>query len=249
MLKPIGIFDSGVGGLSVLRRLIEHMPNQSFVYFGDCINAPYGGRPVNELLQLSLEGLGFLMRFDLSCIVLACGSVSANCAAALRQQISLPIFDMVAPNMAALASSSRPMGFIATAATINSGTYRLEYAKACPSFVPLIEGGLHNSPAAYQAAKDELASLVSSPIEALVCGCTHYPFMEPAIRAAFTESGKAIDILDPANWLAKDLSTRFTIETDASPTYRFYTSAYPERLGGLLNTFLPNQKIETIGEL
>lgn len=228
--RPIGVFDSGVGGLTVLREIVRRTPAESTVYLGDNARAPYGTRPDDEVLAFSAESLDRLAERDVKAIVVACNTSTAVALGALRRRYDLPILGVIRPgaSAAALATRNRRVGVIATPATIRSHAYfgaikdenpAVEvYEHATPALVPLVEAGELTGEIAEQAVADALAPLVGErdangdsifprpagvPIDTLLLGCTHYPLLRPIIAAAV---GDSVAIVDSATATASALA-------------------------------------------
>lgn len=204
--RPIAVFDSGLGGLSVVRQLRRLLPGEDIVYFGDTARIPYGTKSRPTVTTFALEAARFLLQFEPKLMVAACNTASAVALDALREELSLPLIGVVEPGARAAVAlaAGRPIGVIGTEATIGSGAYiRAIRAEApghpveqrpCPLFVPLVEEGRPNEdPLVQMAAREYLAPLRRSDIGVLILGCTHYPLLRDAIAAAL---GPTIDIVD-----------------------------------------------------
>lgn len=193
--RAIGVFDSGLGGLTAARVLEETLPFENLIYFGDTANMPYGPRSREELVALACHNAELLSERGVKAILVACGTVSSNAMTELRERFDVPFFGVIEPAVlaAAEATESGRVGVIATEASIRSGAYRraLEgldrgirvFDSPCPSFVPLVESG-HYSPRdglVKSAVEEELAQLKKAGVDTLILGCTHYPLLEDAI--------------------------------------------------------------------
>ena len=206
---PIGIFDSGVGGLTVWRELREQLPHESFVYLGDTMRLPYGDRSPAEILRGVSDIVHWMLQHPVKAIVMACNTSSALALEQIRETCPVPILGLILPGARTAVKRGRRIGVIATAATSQSHAYRnaiLEinprlqcWEVACPRFVPLIEDGQLNSAPLHEAVRDYLAPLLDARIDTLISGCTHYPLIEPAIRQALPPS---VSLIDPAASLA-----------------------------------------------
>ncbi|MCI0346468.1 MAG: glutamate racemase [Chloroflexi bacterium] len=239
--RPIGVFDSGVGGLTVLREILRRSPNESTVYLGDNARAPYGVRPDADVLRFSLESLDALADRDVKAIVVACNTSTAVGLGEARRRYDLPILGVIRPGAvtAALTTRNRRVGVIATPATIRSHAYfsaikdenpAVEvYEHATPAFVPMVEAGELSGPAVEAAVGDALAPLLgtrdaggefvfplpaSARIDTLLLGCTHYPLLRPAIQAA---AGDGVAIVDSATATASALSELLSINGLEAP--------------------------------
>ena len=228
--RPIGVFDSGVGGLTVLREILRRSPGESTIYLGDNLRAPYGIRTDDEVRSFSIEALDELAARDVKAIVVACNTSTAVAIGALRRRYDLPILGVIRPgaSAAALATRNRRVGVIATPATIRSHAYfsaikdenpAVEvYEHATPTLVPLVEAGELSGPIAEAAVADALAPLIGerdaagesifprppgATIDTLLLGCTHYPLLRALIE---TQVGERVAIVDSATATASALA-------------------------------------------
>ncbi|MBI4422148.1 MAG: glutamate racemase, partial [Elusimicrobia bacterium] len=184
---PIGVFDSGVGGLTVLQALAARMPREALAYFGDTAHIPYGSKSAEAVTRFSLEVARFLKRLRIKLLVVACNTASALALPRLQRELGLPVIGVIEPGARAAASATRNrrIGIIATEATIASGAYQTALrallpglrpvAKACPLFVPLVEEGWWSHPVTFAVAREYLAPVAREGIDTLILGCTHYP--------------------------------------------------------------------------
>ena len=193
---PIGVFDSGVGGLTVVREIIRQIPNEKIIYFGDTARVPYGNKSRETVIRFSQQIMRFLNTFDVKTIVVACNTASAYALDTLERDSNIPVIGVVKPGarLAAQVTKNGRIGVIATEATIGSRIYSQYiqelnqevtiYGKACPLFVPLVEEGLLEDPVTDEIARRYLTELIDIDIDTLILGCTHYPLLYPKIRAA-----------------------------------------------------------------
>lgn len=194
----IGLFDSGIGGLTVLRTLIKKYPHNDYIYYGDTLNLPYGSKTKEELFALASKNIEFLINKKVDMIIIACGTVSSNCLNELKQQYQLPIYSIVEPTIDYLNNSNyHNIGVIATEATINSHIFKNNLNKTVyeiktPKLVPLIE---NNDLASIQAVLHEYLKDEIDKIDVLVLGCTHYPIIKDQIKA-ITNNISIIDMSD-----------------------------------------------------
>jgi glutamate racemase len=199
----IGIFDSGVGGLTVLRELYRQLPYESILYFGDTARLPYGTRSPGEILQFVREILTWMVQQQVKMVIMACNTSSALALEAVRSEFSLPILGVILPGARAAVEKGRRIGVIATPATAASNAYRraiLEMDPAvavwqvgCPAFVPLIEQGRIDDPYTCEVAREYLAPLLQQQIDTLIYGCTHYPLLGPLLRSIVPDSVRLVD--------------------------------------------------------
>ncbi len=191
--RPIGVFDSGIGGLTAVRELFRRLPHESIVYFGDTARLPYGNKSRETVTRFALEISAFLVRRDVKCLVVACASASSHALDELRARFTLPIVGVIEPaaRAAVAASPGGRIGVVGTLATVGSGAFphavqalapgagvRL---RACPLFVPLVEEGWLDHPVTRLVAEEYLAELRAAQLESLILGCTHYPLIAPLI--------------------------------------------------------------------
>ncbi|GAB5603042.1 glutamate racemase [Thermus sp. FJN-A] len=181
---PIGVFDSGVGGLTVLSALKRVLPREDFLYFGDTARVPYGGKPLPMVRRFAWEIAGFLLRQGVKALVVACNTASSAALPDLAEDLSLPVIGVLEP-AAEVAKGHGKVGLIGTQATVESRAYErylpLAWAKACPLFVPLVEEGLWDDPVALLVARHYLEE-APEDLEALILGCTHYPYLKGTLE-------------------------------------------------------------------
>jgi glutamate racemase len=201
----IGVFDSGIGGLTVLKELLGRLPGESFVYFGDTARVPYGTKSAETVLKFSRENVTFLLDQQVKFIVVACNTVSAGAVPRLQKEFRIPIVGVIEPGARAAVKVSKTsrIGVIGTAGTIRSGAYQREiqsldpraevFTKTCPLFVPLAEEGWVDTPVTQAVADAYLAEFHERNIDALVLGCTHYPLLRRVIGRAVGESVTLVD--------------------------------------------------------
>ncbi len=192
---PIGIFDSGVGGLTVAKEISRLLPNESFIYLGDTARIPYGTRSKETIQKFALELANFLLKRKVKCLVIACNTISANALDEIIKISPVPVFDVISPVLKKINGKTT---VIATKATISSGKYPCK-GKACSLFVPLVEEGLADSEIALLAAKHYLRDL---DLDTLILGCTHFPIMRKTIEKTI---GSNVKIIDPGEELALKL--------------------------------------------
>lgn len=249
---PIGLFDSGVGGLSVARRVMELLPRENTVYFGDTARVPYGSKSAETVVGYSLEAAAFLESRGVKMIIIACNTASAVAIEQVRSSVSVPVIGVIEPGArAAIAdTTSGVIGVIGTDGTIRSESYQRAitamapharvHAQPCPVFVSLAEEGLAHHPATLIMAREYLAPLLSRSIDTLILGCTHYPLLAPSIEEIV---GKGVRLVDPGVATALDvremLMAMDLLNTSSSlPRHDYYLSDLPQKFMDVGSRFL-----------
>ena len=211
---PIGVFDSGIGGLTVVREIMRQIPNEKIIYFGDTARVPYGSKSKETVTRYSRQIVRFLETHDVKTIVVACNTASAYALDELEKEIDIPMIGVVKPGAKAAAETTRNgrIGVIATEATIGSRIYNqyIEelnhdvtiWGKACPLFVPLVEEGLLQDPVTDEIAKRYLTELIDLDIDTLILGCTHYPLIRSTLGRVM---GQDVTLVNPAYETAIEL--------------------------------------------
>lgn len=245
--QAIGIFDSGLGGLTAVKEIIKQLPNEDIVYFGDTGRLPYGSRSVQTLYKYVTQNIRFLKQFNTKMIVIACGTASTVVLPEL-EGMDIPITGVVdeAARVSVITSKNKKIGVIATQATIRSGAFERRikaflsdaevFNMACPLFVPLVENGHTHSELAYLAAKEYLLPLKEQGIDTLILGCTHYPLLTDTIKDIMGDGVTLINSGEQvANYIKRYLSENDMLNTSGKPgEYSYYvsdTTAEFERLG------------------
>lgn len=229
----IGIFDSGVGGLTVARAIMDQLPNEEIIYVGDSARGPYGPQPIADVRAHSLRIMDWLQAQGVSCIVIACNTASAAVLRDARERYDIPVVEVIQPaaRRAASTTKNKRVGVIGTIATINSGAYQDAFlttdievtAKACPQFVDYVEAGITTGDEILQSAHEYLDELQSTGIDTLILGCTHYPLLTGVIQFVM---GEKVTLVSSAEETAKDvyqlLQNRNLFRTETSkPQHRF----------------------------
>jgi glutamate racemase len=264
--RAIGVFDSGIGGLTVARAIMRRLPNESLVYFGDTARVPYGNKSPDTVRRYSGEIMDLLLGKGVKLVVVACNTASAHALEDLRSKGPVPVIGVVEPgaNAAVAASRSGAIGVIGTAGTIKSGAYeRAIHAlkpkarvtqQACPLFVPLVEEGWLDRPATRLVAHEYLDALARDGIDTLVLGCTHYPLLKPLLADVM---GKGIRLIDSAEATAQAVAEKLDADglrapDDARGKHHFIVSDAPGQFETVGAAFLgePVKDIElvTLGE-
>lgn len=252
---PIGVFDSGVGGLTVAREIMRQMPNEKIIYFGDTARVPYGSKSQETVTRYSEQIVRFLRTFQVKTIVVACNTASAYAMDTLERHIDIPIIGVVRPGarVAVEATRNGRIGVIATEATIASQMYTKYikelnkdvtiYGKACPLFVPLVEEGLLQDPVTDEIARRYLTELIDIDIDTLILGCTHYPLIRSTLGRIV---GEKVRLVNPAYETAlelKEMLGRLDLLGDEPPglgsnQYRFYVSDMAEKFVRFANSII-----------
>ncbi len=259
--KAIGVFDSGVGGLTVLKALMERLPSESTVYLGDTARVPYGTKSPEVVIRYSLANARFLLGQQIKLLVVACNTASAVSLPALSAELSIPVLGVIGPGAAAAAKASRGrVGVIGTPGTIASGAYQAALsqlkpgmflqARACPLFVPLAEEGWIEGEVVEAVARKYLADFAPAGIDTLVLGCTHYPLLKGAIRKVM---GDQVTLVDSAEATAQAVQAlleerRWLAAPGAKATHRYFVTDLPERFAEVGARFLnrPIDKAELV---
>ena len=257
--SPIGVFDSGVGGLTVVKEIMNQIPGENIIYFGDTARLPYGSKSKKTVITYTRQIVRFLMGQDVKAIVIACNTASAFALETVKAEIDIPIIGVVKPGAKVAANTTRNgrIGVIGTEGTIQSGIYseflsetnpRVKvFGKACPLFVPLVEEGLTDDPITSEMAGRYIGTLLEEKIDTLVLGCTHYPLLRKTIQKVV---GDDVILVNPAYETAKSLAevlTEHGLRNDSVPKldHRFYVSDGAEKFRYFANTILPCEVMET----
>jgi glutamate racemase len=252
--QPIGVFDSGIGGLTVVREIMRQLPGESVVYFGDTARVPYGPKSPDTVRRYSREIASFLLRQEAKAIVIACNTATAHALPVLRDEFKVPVVGVVEPGARAAvrASTGGRIGVIGTSGTVSSGAYDRAIrailpdarviAKACPLLVPLVEEGWIDHPITAQVAREYLLPLIDEGIDTLVLGCTHYPLLKDVLCRAL---GRGVSLIDSAAETASTVGDvlrecHIHAPADAEPTHRFIASDDPLQFLQLGQNFLGN---------
>lgn len=256
--KPIGIFDSGIGGLTVLKEIAKLLPNENLIYLGDTARVPYGIRSAETVIKYSLECAFFLFRKEIKMLVVACNTSSSLSLEILKKKLPIPVIGVIEPGVKAALKVTKngKIGIIGTEATIQSEAYPKKIksinpdievvSKACPLFVPLVEEGILEGKIAEMVVERYLKELKNSGIDTLVLGCTHYPLLKKTIQQYMGE----IQLVDSAQEIAqevKDLLFRQKIinKNSKAGAKTFYVTDSPERFKKIGEIFL-NYEIKNI---
>ena len=250
-IKPIGVFDSGIGGLTVLKEIRHHLPEEDLIYFGDEARFPYGIKSAETVTRFAHEIAGYLMRMDIKMLVVACNTATACALGSLRESLPIPVIGVLMPGAyaASRATKTGRVGVIGTEGTVKSGVYsRLiqnirpgteVFAKACPLFVPLVEEGRLSGKITSLIAEEYLAALKTEDIDTLVLGCTHYPLLKAVIGEAM---GGGVSLIDSAHETAQEvmrvLQKQGIRNCGAGSEIRYFVTDAPERFKAVGERFL-----------
>ena len=232
--RPIGVFDSGLGGLTALRELARRMPQEDLVYFGDTGRVPYGSRSKETIIKYAQQDVAFLSTFDPKAIVIACGTVSTTALDTLRQQYAVPLYGVVEPAARAAAHRTKngKVGLIGTQVT----------ARACPLFVPLVENGrFHPGDIVVETVvKEYLEEVKAQEVDTLMLGCTHYPLLREVIGACMGPEVELVDVgAECARWVMGQLSGRDQLAPqDRKGSHRYFVSDSTGDFAALASMFL-----------
>jgi glutamate racemase len=249
---PIGIFDSGVGGLTVARAILDQLPNESTIYIGDTARGPYGPRPLAEVREFGLETLDFLVEQGVKALVIACNTASAAMLRDARERYSIPVIEVIQPAVrrAVAATRSGHIGVIGTRATVDSRAYLDAFAAApqleitsiaCPLFVEFVERGETSGTEITKIARDYLEPVMAAKVDTLVLGCTHYPLLTGVISYVM---GEGVTLVSSAEETAKDLY-RTLVENNllrdvqsGAPSHKFLATGDAQAFESLARRFL-----------
>jgi len=261
--RPIGIFDSGLGGLTVVNAMAKALPKESFIYVGDTARVPYGDKNADTIRMYGHQIISFLQEKGVKAVIAACGTISSNVMEDLWKEFDLPIIDVVRPGIDACldlckAKNKKRVGVIATEATIKSGFFQRTLkeknphlvieAKACPLFVPLIEKGLTDNAAAVQIVEDCLKDWQHNPLDVLILGCTHYPLLSPILKQVLGNDTVQVDMaVATLEVAAKVLTENNMLKKSNEAFSEFYVSGDTEKFNEMgrqiTDTLIQSQKV------
>lgn len=256
----IGVFDSGVGGLTILREIVCLLPSENTIYLGDTARVPYGSKPKSTVVQYALEEARFLAEQKVKALVVACNTICSLAMSELREAFDLPIIGVIAPASRAAVELTRNkrIGVIGTEGTINSGVYyqaikqlddEIEvFSRACPLLVPIVEESLLDGEIPQRIVDMYLPELAKKRIDTLILGCTHYPMLIKPISKCM---GPEVTVLDPATAVARELKQKLienSLLNDKAGGYRkFFFTSQPQKAGKLIRYL--NIKIDHIEQV
>lgn len=253
-MKPIGVFDSGVGGLTVVKELIKQLPSEDIVYFGDTARVPYGIKSKETVIRFSIENILLLLKHDVKLICVACNTVSSFALPVIKNHFKVPIVGVITPGVreAVYATQNKRIGVIGTKGTIKSRAYEMEIKQldpsikvetvACPLFVPFAEEGVLSGNVVNEVARNYLKPLRDAHVDTVILGCTHYPLLKSVIQKVM---GNTVTLIDSAKQVAvevkKILSAENLLNNARVGKASFYVSDNPEWFSGLAKSFLGKQ--------
>lgn len=250
-MKSIGVFDSGVGGLTVVKELMKQLPNENLVYFGDTARVPYGIKSKETVIRFSIENILFLLKHDVKLICVACNTASSVALPVIKNNFKVPVMGVITPGVreAVYATKNKRIGVIGTKGTINSRAYEIEIEQldpdikvtvaACPLFVPFVEEGWHSGDVVKKVARKYLEPLRRAGVDTLILGCTHYPLLKPVIKNVM---GPKVTLIDSAKQVAIEvkniLASEGLLNKGNHGRQEFFVSDNPEWFSGLAKKFL-----------
>ncbi len=249
---PIGVFDSGLGGLTVVKELIHHLPNEKIVYFGDTARVPYGTKSGETIIRYSQEIVRALLEYKVKMVVVACNTASSLALDVLKRSFDLPVLGVIEPGArkAAEITRNKRVGIIATSSTVKSGKYAkrivqlnkdiMVTSQSCPLFVPLVEEGWFDHKVTYQVAEQYLTDMKRKRVDTLILGCTHYPLLKQVLCSVM---GPRVQLVDSAQEVAlqvkEELTNRRLLRTRLGPCrHTFIVTDEPKQFQRLASRFL-----------
>jgi glutamate racemase len=239
MHRPIGLFDSGFGGLTVMREVIRLLPHEDLIYLGDTAHLPYGNKSPQTVTQFALQNSAFLLTKNIKLLIIACHTACTHALSRLQQELPIPVLGVIQPGLS-LAKNIERLAILGTTSTIESGLYQsllsqqnphiTLYPQACPLFVPLVEEGFLDHPSALSIAQSYLAPL-KGKIDAALLACTHYPLLRPVLQQVL---GPSVQLLEPAPQCAQQAKAHLTTAhllnpQTQPPRYQFYATDSPAK--------------------
>lgn len=262
MDKPIGVIDSGVGGLTVAKEIMRQLPKEQILYLGDTARCPYGPRPLEEVKQFTWEMTNYLLQYDIKMLVIACNTATAAVLEEIRQELNIPVIGVIHPGARAAVkvTGNKQIGVIGTIGTIESRAYEVALQSinnqlnvtglACPKFVPIVESGDYDSSEAHEVVQEQLRPLIGTDIDTLILGCTHYPLLAPIIQEVI---GNQVELISSGEETAREVSTilyhsRLLKNKGEPKEHLFFTTGTKEAFQKVANKLFQQniEKIEVI---
>lgn len=248
--RPIGVFDSGIGGLTVAKEIIKTLPNESIIYLGDTARVPYGTRSKEVITRFALEMVNFLLKKNVKFLVVACNTISAVAYVTIKKMSPVPVLGVLKPAVSQAAKTSRSgkIGVIGTIGTIRSDAYGELLRKfradaevtssACPLFVPLAEEGFNNHLVTEIISEEYLKDIKNAGVDTIILGCTHYPLLIDSIKAVIGTGVNLVDSsLPTATMLKERLKDANLLSNNQNPTHEFYVTDAPGRVHQVAGRF------------
>lgn len=260
--NPIGVFDSGIGGLTVAKEIIKLLPNESIIYLGDTARVPYGTRSKEVISKFAKELALFLLKRDIKILVVACNTISATCLEEIKKISPVPVIGVINETVkkAVGVTKNKRIGVIGTTGTIQSKAYENKIKKldssievfsiGCPLFVPLAEEGLHKHEATKLVAKDYLKHVIEAGVDTLILGCTHYPLLLETIAETVGDKVNLVDSAEPtAEELKKMLNEQGLLSTNLNPTLEVFVTDAPQRVYQVASRFFGSELKDKIKKI
>lgn len=259
MNRPIGVIDSGVGGLTVAKEIMRQLPKEEIYYVGDTKRCPYGPRPVEEVKKFTWQMTNYLLQHHIKMLVIACNTATAAVLEDIKEALDIPVIGVIHPGArsALKGTETKQIGVIGTIGTINSGAYTEALKSiddhvtveslACPRFVPLVENGEYQSDHAFQVVLETLQPLKQKQLDTLILGCTHYPLLEPVIQKVM---GENIHLISSGDETAREVSTILEYSGLLNngtkiPHHQFFTTGSKEKFQAIASQWF-EQKIDNV---
>ncbi|MFC5988275.1 glutamate racemase [Marinicrinis lubricantis] len=257
MQRPIAILDSGVGGLTVAKEIMRQLPQENMIYFGDSERSPYGPRSAEEVRGFTRQIVDFLLPFHPKMIVIACNTATAAALSDIRKSVDIEVVGVIEPGArtAITKTKNAKVAVIGTEGTIKSGAYRRAlqaispqievYSMACPQFVPIVEKGLFDTLETMSIVEDALQAMKQYPIDCMILGCTHYPFLQDTIAKVM---GPDVELINSAEETAREVSTilshkQLLRKSPVAPYHRFFCSGDPKMFQKIAQLWL-NEEVQ-----
>lgn len=238
MKQPIGVMDSGVGGLTVVKEIMRQLPNEKIIYLGDTARCPYGPRTRREVKRFTWEMTSFLLKKKIKMLVIACNTATAAALDEIQRELSIPVLGVINPGARAAIKKTKNyrVAIIGTEGTVKSGAYEKALKSlnsrlfvdslACPKFVPLVESAEYSGPVAKKIVEESLKTLTDQNIDSLILGCTHYPLLEPLIKSYL---GSDVEVISSGDETAREISTilqynKMLSKSTDEPRHEFFTT-------------------------
>lgn len=262
MDKPIGVFDSGIGGLTVVKEIIKTLPNESLIYLGDTARVPYGTRNKDTINKFALELTNFLLKEKVKALVVACNTMSGVSLSEIKKLAGgIPVIDVISPTVSFAVSTTQAnvLGVVGTRATINSRAYDARAKKknkaikilgvACPLFVPLVEEGFVNNKATKLIAREYLSAFKNTNIDCLILGCTHYPLLKNLIAEILGNKILLVDSAKPTAEELKKVLSQKELLSNKKPVYKFYVTDVHSKMQEMVDLIFDNDFPGKLGKV